>query len=713
MFKIFTRGGQTTLHGFRMFKQVVFAVFFVFILVSVASFTTKLVKENNKYELSFLVGFYLEKARIEIKGYECDRRTTIRNPRDGSHIEYTNCMINTLAITYGLEEIESKIYGHMIVSFFYGIGAASLPLLWFVFAGYRVGRKIHKKGGQLVKPMKLRKLILKHNATMRTPWFKKILTGNKYQPYLFINNIPFSWRSETTHTIITGSVGTGKTVTINKYIKQVMERGDRAVILDILGAYIEKFYNPKKHIILNPFDKRSENWSLQNEIINPDIDIDMITEALIPETKNGDAIWYQSARVIFSEALSKLYKIGTCSNHDILDLFDLNIKEIAKFLEGTAAAGLINPDAPKQAAGLIMNLKPFLRPLRIVPEGKNSFSITKWVKDDRDGRVLFLSSNLEMHPRFKGLHSLWFHIAISRLLSSSRSSDRLFWFFLDELAALQPIPAIQLGMQMGRQFGAVFVLGIQAMSQLSQIYGREGARTISSLCRNRIVLSTTDFATAKMESDNLGQEEILTSNETKSWGHSEVRDGESLGQNKETKGIVIPGEIQNLANLEGFIKIAGSFPVAKVKIKYIDYPEIAKGFILRDIKIHQNEVKSAVHGKDENKQKRHKKLKINKPTNPKISKKNDVKKTKTNIIDDSPIGKTSHEENNLENIFQQDFSQGSFFSPLEHEAIKPANEIRDNPPAPEQDMREQEYQEYQDILEDELPPKINMDMERD
>ena len=68
MFKIFTRGGQTTLHGFRMFKQVVFAVFFVFILVSVASFTTKLVKENNKYELSFLVGFYLGSGPINFIG---------------------------------------------------------------------------------------------------------------------------------------------------------------------------------------------------------------------------------------------------------------------------------------------------------------------------------------------------------------------------------------------------------------------------------------------------------------------------------------------------------------------------------------------------------------------------------------------------------------------------------------------------------------------
>ena len=77
---------------------------------------------------------------------------------------------------------------------------------------------------------------------------------------------------------------------------------------------------------------------------------------------------------------------------------------------------------------------------------------------------------------------------------------------LDELPTLHQVPSLQPGLAESRQFGGCFVLGIQVISALRDLYGRNGAETVSGLCGTRVVLAAPDQETARWSAESLGSE---------------------------------------------------------------------------------------------------------------------------------------------------------------------------------------------------------------
>ena len=101
--------------------------------------------------------------------------------------------------------------------------------------------------------------------------------------------------------------------------------------------------------------------------------------------------------------------------------------------------------------------------------------------EDRDG-VLFLTSRSDQHASLRGLISTWLEIAVNGMLSLAQDDGRRIWVILDELPTLHQVPSLQPGLAESRQFGGCFVLGVQVASALRDLYGRNGAETISGLC---------------------------------------------------------------------------------------------------------------------------------------------------------------------------------------------------------------------------------------
>src|SRR3546814_5481534 len=65
--------------------------------------------------------------------------------------------------------------------------------------------------------------------------------------------------------MLTGTTGTGKTTLIRQVVAQAIERGDRCVLFDLTGHYMEAFYDPERDFVLNLNDARCESWSLFND----------------------------------------------------------------------------------------------------------------------------------------------------------------------------------------------------------------------------------------------------------------------------------------------------------------------------------------------------------------------------------------------------------------------------------------------------------------
>ena len=72
---------------------------------------------------------------------------------------------------------------------------------------------------------------------------------------------------ETKHFKMIGTTGTGKSTAIRELLEGALARGDRAVIADPDGGYLNRFYDPTRgDVILNPFDPRAHTWNIYGEL---------------------------------------------------------------------------------------------------------------------------------------------------------------------------------------------------------------------------------------------------------------------------------------------------------------------------------------------------------------------------------------------------------------------------------------------------------------
>ena len=197
------------------------------------------------------------------------------------------------------------------------------------------------------------------------------------------------------------------------------------------------------------------------------------------------------------------------------------------------------------------------------------------------GGCLFLTSRGDQHASLRGLISTWLEIAVNAMLSLAQDDGRRIWVILDELPTLHLVPSLQPGLAESRQFGGCFVLGVQVISALRDLYGRNGAETISGLCGTRVVLAAPDRDTAQWSADSLGRSEVEEVAEGFSYGANTIRDGVSLTPKRELRALALPSEIMRLENLSGYLRFPGPLPVATIRLDYVDRAKAAERFVPR------------------------------------------------------------------------------------------------------------------------------------
>ena len=307
----------------------------------------------------------------------------------------------------------------------------------------------------------------------------------------------------------------------------------------------------------------------------------MMAAALIPQQKDTvDPFWVTAARQLFSNGAGVFWKRGVTENKVLVDhLLKTDLTALAEAMEGTVAQSIVDPDNPKTALSVRAMLTAHLGALEFLPDTGKRFSIRDWISADDGGGFLFLTSRGDQHASLRGLISTWLEIAVNAMLTLDR---RRIWVILDELPTLHQVPSLQPGLAESRQFGGCFVLGVQVASALRDLYGRNGAETISGLCGTRVVLAAPDRDTAQWSADSLGRSEVEEVAEGYSYGANTIRDGVSLTPRRELRSLALPSEIMRLPNLEGYLKFPGPVPVASIRLKYVVRPATAARFVPRE-----------------------------------------------------------------------------------------------------------------------------------
>ena len=368
--------------------------------------------------------------------------------------------------------------------------------------------------------------------------------------------------AETTHTMIAGARGSGKSLAINRMFATVVERGQPAVCVDPGGGLLERFYNPARDVILNPLDSRAHAWDVFDEIEGP-WDCPRLAASLCPAGGSDSSKEWSG----YSQSLLTAL-IGRMSSHDMQEFVRLavaaDVQELAPLLAGKAASALISPGAVKMLGSVRAILGSRLGVWEFMPTGRETFSFRTWLQAPRG--VVWLPSRADQRALLAPLYGSMCGAFSTGLLSCSEDLSRRVWLFLDEAPSLGPIEGLERLLAEGRKFGAGCVLGFQDVSQIRSAYGRETAQTLASVMRTKLVMAAEDPESADYYSKMLGQREIIRPQKS-------VNDsGVSVTYQHTTESVVLPSELLGLGVGVGYLKVAGDATIKKVRVPIPDLP---------------------------------------------------------------------------------------------------------------------------------------------
>lgn len=419
---------------------------------------------------------------------------------------------------------------------------------------------IHKKLG---KKLTENKEVISGHDFVNARQLKKLI---KNKSDIALADIPYPKGAEMRHTLITGTTGSGKTNVIIELLDQIQTLGDRAIIVDTVGTYIDRYYNKDRgDIILNPLDPRSVPWSFLDECKDPEI-LRNIASCVLEKGEENDRFWEEAAKIVFVETAKKVQAEGKSLKEFIDLLLKAPLFETQKFLENSYGASLVDKDAEKMALSIRATLINSVHIFDILKEDENNnFSIKKWIESDSKS-FLFLSCSPKERNTIIPLITAWLSIASDFLMQNSEASKRT-WFLIDELHNLKKLPKLDLALAEVRKYGGCFVLGTQLISQLERVYGEELTRSITGLCGTKIVMNVPEPITAKYMADFSGEKEEITSLEALSYGANTIRDGANISQRYSKETVISASQIMELATGEAFIRFSGIPIVGKVKFK--------------------------------------------------------------------------------------------------------------------------------------------------
>ena len=512
----------------------------------------------------------ITEARKKIYLYYVKVNNVKYNKQIGDRIYYKSFTAQEIH-DYKLTNTEIENFSQQIVkSMLYGLCVA-LFLLVFVFLfiierGNNASGKHFVRGREILEKKEINRLIIADNKRENVRQ-----NDNSYS----IAGVSYPTGGEMEHLMIAGTTGTGKTVLIRDLLNQIRNNGDRAVIYDYTGTFTEGFYNRDKDVLLNPFDKRSSSWSLLEEVNNI-AEFDTIAKALIGDNSNvSDPFWPNGARLIFAELCKVQYNTGDYNIKNLYKYLTSPLEYLHSALKGTLAANFTDPKSDKTTLSLVMLLATYLQALQYIDYDKNNkennFSIKKWLLDETNDNMLFLTSWPSLHGSIQPIISGMMDIAINNIGEKKVGSKRKTWFIFDELASLNYLPSLEQGLTISRNYGGCFVIALQSISQLIKRYGTYDASTMSANCSSKVILRAGNHETATWASNVIGSREIEEYKEGLSYGANEIRDGVNLNKARFTEAIALPPEISALPKLQAYVSMTRGYPVSKV-----DFTELTK-----------------------------------------------------------------------------------------------------------------------------------------
>lgn len=380
-------------------------------------------------------------------------------------------------------------------------------------------------------------------------------------------------RLESSHLLIMGDTGAGKSSLIRQLLQQVEWRHETAIVYDPAREYTPQFYTPDRgDQILNPLDARSPAWRPADELQH-ETEALTIASSLFSDRPHDPPFFVEAPRRIFAHLLTLR------PTADELATWLCHEEEIDRRVAGTPYAKMIDAHAPAQRSGVLGSLNMVADALQLLPpvhQTVATWSAVDW-SAHRKG-WLFFTSTPETRDRLLPLISLWLDLLVLRLMNQGQPHPRRVWIVLDELASLQRLPQLHTAITEARKANTPVVLGFQGRSQLETRYGHD-AEVMLSQPATKVFLRTSEPHAARWVSESIGDVEIERLAESRSSGATPTRASTNYGLHRQVEPLVMPSEISGLPDLRGYMKLGNV--VVRLHLPYIDLPQRCPGLVRR------------------------------------------------------------------------------------------------------------------------------------
>ncbi len=407
-----------------------------------------------------------------------------------------------------------------------------------------------KRGTEIINPSRF-----SAHFTVRRPK-RIVLAGFSLDP-----------QDETKHFKFIGTTGTGKSTAIRGLLQAALERGDRVIIADPDGGYLERFYDGGElDVILNPFDRRSHCWDLFSEL-QEEFDVEQLARALVPDSEGEDRSWRGYARTFFVAVTKQLWELGRTGRHPttIAELYRTltmaSHEELRILVHNTPAQAFLEGGNERMFTSIRSVAASSIAALQYVARQQGaSLSVRHWVRNPAGRRALFLPYSATQIAALRSLISAWLRLCIFETMTGPDRDQRL-WFVVDELDALGTIDGLKDALARLRKFGGRCVLGFQSIAQVSDTYGHGEAQTIVENCANTLVLrcsASEQGGTAHFASRLIGEREVIRAHQSRTRRPGEWRYTRTFSDHHVTELAVLPSEIEQLPDLAGYLKVASA-----------------------------------------------------------------------------------------------------------------------------------------------------------
>lgn len=379
---------------------------------------------------------------------------------------------------------------------------------------------------------------------------------------------------ESSHILIMGDTGTGKSALIRQILLEIEARGETAIVYDPALEYTPQFLNPSRgDLLLNPLDQRAPYWTPGDELRH-DAEALTLAASLFPDRHNENPFFIEGPRKIFAHLLT-----FRPTPQELLWWMS-HPEEIDDRVKGTECEAIVDIQSPPQRNGVLGSLNLVADALKLLPSEKETlqrWSALQWSRDRRGW--LFLTSTPETRKRLSPLVSLWLDTLVLRLMNPERSSTRAVWFVLDELASLQRLPQLHTALTENRKSNNPIVLGFQGRSQLETRYGHE-AEVMLSQPATKIFLRTSEPRAAKWISESIGEVESERLKESRSTAHNpRYSVSKSYNLDRQVEPLVLPSEITGLDPLHGYLKCGNM--IVRMSLPFVKLPKKEARFVER------------------------------------------------------------------------------------------------------------------------------------